>query len=338
MLTPNPLMHLVAGFWSFKTLAAAVDLGLFTALRGGRTITVAEVTEEFGLAERPTDMLLAACASLGLLEKDGDGYRNSELAETFLVAGQPDYFGGLVAYCDARTYPAWHRIGEALRSDRPLTWDPDKHRSLFETADPQILDLFWEAMHSTSMFTARALSDACDLSGHKRLLDVGGGSGAYAIVLCQRYPHLSATVYDLPHVCDTASRNAAQAGLGDRITAVPGDFLTASALPGEHDVILLSMILHDWAEPTNRELLAKCYAALPSGGTLIVSELILNTERTGPPAAALMGLNMVVETEGGRNYSESEYAAWLRDTGFTDVRRVNFEAPGANGAVVARKP
>ncbi len=337
MHTPNSLMQLVSGFWSFKTLAVAVELDLFTALAGGRSVTVTEVCEEFGIAERPADMLLASCASLGLLERYDGGYRNTALAEQFLVSGRPDYFGGLVRYCDKRTYPAWHRIGEALRTDRPLTWDPDEQSSLFDDEDPELVRLFWDAMHSTSMFTARVIADAYDFSVHKSLLDVGGGSGAYDIVLCEKYPHLQATLFDLAHVCDAARRNVERANLSGRVTVTPGDFLTDPVLPGGHDVILLSMILHDWDVATNRSLLAKCHAALPPGGVVIVSELILNSERTGPPAAALMGLNMVVETEGGRNYSEVEYAQWLRDAGFTDVHRVSFDAPGANGAMVARK-
>ncbi|MFE9655958.1 methyltransferase [Micromonospora sp. NPDC006431] len=338
MLTPTPLMRLVTGFWSFKTLAVAVDLELFTRLAGGRVVTVKEAAAEFGLAERPADMLLAACASLGLLEKAGDGYRNSALAEEFLVVGQRYYFGGQVRYCDERTYLPWHRIGDALRTDRPLTWDPDTERSLFETGDPQMLIHFWEAMYSTSIFTARALAEAYNFGAHARLLDVGGGSGAFPIELCRRYPQLRATVYDLAHVCPIADGKIRAAGLDDRISTAVGDFLTEPALPTGFDVILLSMILHDWDETTNRALLGKCYAALPSGGAIVVSELLLNSDRTGPPEAALMGMNMIVETVGGRNYSGSEYATWLADTGFTDVRVIAFDAPGANGAVVARKP
>jgi hypothetical protein len=149
-------MRLVTGFWSFKTFAAAIEPDLFTRLAGGRTVTVREARAELGLAERPTDLLLAACASLGLLEKVGDGYRNSELAEEFLVTGRPYYFGGQVRYCDERTYLPWHRLGEALRTNRPLTWDPQAQESLFGTADPAMLALFWEAMYSTSSFTARS--------------------------------------------------------------------------------------------------------------------------------------------------------------------------------------
>ncbi|AGZ40014.1 O-methyltransferase family protein [Actinoplanes friuliensis DSM 7358] len=330
-------MDLVTGFWSFKTFAAAVELDLFSRLADGRALTVAEAEQELGLPERPADLLLTACASLGLLERAGDGYRNSALAEEFLVRGRPYYFGGQVSYCDQRTYLPWHRVGEALRTDRPLTWDPATQESMFTTADPQLLATFWEAMYSTSIFTARALAGAVDLGAHRRLLDVGGGSGAYPIELCRLNPGLTATVLDLPHVCEIAAGKIELAGLGDRITATPGNFLTDAALPGGHDVLLFSMILHDWDEPTNRELLAKAYAALPAGGLVIISELLLDADRTGPAPAALMGMNMLVETVGGRNYSDAEYAGWLTGAGFTQIRTVRFDAPGANGVVLGIK-
>lgn len=331
-------MHLVAGVWGFKTLAVGVEFGLFTRLAGGRTVTVAEAAAEFGLDERPADLLLSASASLGLLEKAGDGYRNSALAEQFLVEGRPYYFGAQVRYSDLRTYLPWHRVGEALRGNRPLTWDPQQQDSLFDTTDPELVAQFWDAMFATSRFTARALADAYDFGAHRRLLDVGGGAGAFPIEFCLRLPELRATILDLPHVCVRAGERIAEAGLTDRIGTVAGDFLADPALPDGHDVILLSMILHDWDEPTNRALLARCHDALPPGGVIVISELLLNDERTGPPEAALMGMNMLVETEGGKNYSGAEYRRWLTDAGFVDVRTVPFEAPGANGAVLARRP
>ncbi|RKR92568.1 ubiquinone/menaquinone biosynthesis C-methylase UbiE [Micromonospora pisi] len=338
MITPTPLMGLVTGFWSFKTFAAAVELGLFTRIAGGQVLTVQTATTEFGLAERPADLLLAACASLGLLERTDEGYRNSALAEEFLVAGKPYYFGGQVRYCDERTYLPWHRIGEALRTDKPLTWDPQAKETVFGDDDPEMLALFWEAMYSTSIFTARALADAYDLSGQRRLLDVGGGAGAFSIELCRRNPGLRATVLDLPHVCAQADAKIAAAELTGTVETISGNFLADPTLPDGHDTVLLSMILHDWDEPTNELILGKCFAALSPGGTIIISELLLDDDRSGPPEAALMGMNMLVETEGGRNYSGAEYRRWLHRAGFTDIRTVAFTAPGANGAVLARKP
>jgi len=238
---------------------------------------------------------------------------------------------------DQRLYTGWGRLTEAIRTNRPTTWDPDRQSSLFDGEDPQLLAVFWEAMHSLSTFTARSLGQAIDLSGARRLLDVGGGSAAFDIELCRLYPDLTATVYELPRVADIAAAKVKEAGIAKRIETVTGDFFADSALPGGHDTILLSMIMHDWAEDRCRAILRKCWDALPSGGQIIIAELLVNDARTGPPAAALMSLNMLIETE-GRNYTPAEYGAWLGDLGFQDVRTVWFEAAGANGAVIGRKP
>lgn len=336
-LSPIPLMQLATGFWAFKTLATAHELDLFSRLSGTTGTTVAELTETLAIEERPAEMLLTGCAALGLLDKNDDRYLNSPLAEEFLVRGMPYYFGGFVQMLDQRLYPGWGRLTQAIRTNRPTTWDPERQSSLFDGEDPQLLAVFWEAMHSLSTFTARALGQAVDLSSARRLLDVGGGSAAYDIELCRRYPDLTATVYELPQVADIAAGKVKEADLSDRVETVTGDFFADSALPGGHDTILLSMIMHDWAEERCRAILQKCWAALPSGGQVIISELLVNDTRTGPPAAALMSLNMLVETE-GRNYTPAEYHSWLRDLGFHDVRTVWFEAAGANGAVIGRKP
>jgi precorrin-6B methylase 2 len=238
---------------------------------------------------------------------------------------------------DKRLYPGWDKLIEALRTNRPTTWNPDEQKSLFEGEDPAMLATFWEAMHSLSTFTARVLGETIDFAPFTRLLDVGGGSGACDIELCRRYPHLRASVYDLPFVTEIAAAKAAGAGLGDRIATVRGDFFTDPAFPAGHDVILLSMIMHDWNETQDREILRKCYQALPRGGAVIITELLINDEKTGPAPAALMSLNMLIETEGGRNYTPAEYRAWLGELGFRDVQVAWFEAPGANGAVIGYK-
>lgn len=336
--SPVPLMELASAFWAFKALAAAHELDLFTHLSGTAGMTFEDLANLLGIEKRPAELLLTACAALGLLQKQGDRYGNTPLAEEFLVRHKPYYFGGLVAMHDKLLYPGWDRLMDAIRANRPTIWDPDKQKSVFEGQDPAWIALFWEAMHSLSVFTARVLAQAVDFRPFGRLLDVGGGSGAFDIELCRRYPHLRATVYDLPHATQIAAAKVAAAGLDDRITAVAGDFLADTALPDGHDVILLSQIMHDWSEARDRELLRKCYQALPSGGAVIISELLVNDEKTGPAPAALMSLNMLVFYPESRNYTAAEYRSWLAALGFRDIRVVRFEAPGANGAVIGYKP
>ena len=335
-ITPIPLMQLATTFWAFKTLSTAIDMYLFTGLATS-PMNPPELAHWLNIEERPAEMILTGCASLGLLTKQNGRYRNTPLAETFLVHGGRYYFGGFVTMLNRRLYSGWDKLPEAMRTNRPTTWDPDKQKSLFEAADPEMMGTFWEAMHSLSVFTARELGDAVDFSRFRKLLDVGGGSGAFDIELCLRYPNLSATVYDLPFVTRIASEKIAESGLSGRIATRPGDFFTDSQYPAGQDVILLSMIMHDWSEEQDREILRKCHQALAPGGAVVISELLVNDEKTGPPPAALMSLNMLIETLGGRNYTPSEYRGWLKDIGFRDVQVIWFEAAGANGAVIGYK-
>ncbi|MEV6527163.1 methyltransferase [Longispora sp. NPDC051575] len=337
-LTPAPLLELTTGFWRFKTLAAAVELGLFATLSRRGTADTAEIAADLGLLPRPVRGLLSSCVALGLLDRRDGRYRNSELAERFLVPGRPHYFGGFVEYSDKHAYPAWHRLQEALRDDRPTTWDSGAQATPFVTTDPAILAGFWEAMFTISAFTADALADAYDFTAHTRLLDVGGGTGPFPVGLCRRYPHLRATVLDLPHITRMTRQRMVDLGMSDVVAAHDGDFLADPELPAGHDVILLSMILHDWGPDTGRELLAKCHAALPPGGAVIICELVLDDDESGPAPAALMGLNMLVETRAGFNYTYAEYRDWLLGAGFVDVRSVPLAAAGANAAIVARRP
>jgi predicted O-methyltransferase YrrM len=279
-------------------------------------------------------MLLTGCASLGLLESEYGRYRNTAISEAYLVPGKPHYFGGWIAMADKRLYAGWGKLAEALRTNRPTTWNPDAQSSLFDGEDPRMLTLFWEAMHSLSTMTARALGAAYDFGRYRRLLDIGGGSGAFDIELCRQYPALRAAVFDLPHVAAFAERNVAQAGLSGRIKGIGGSFF--GDFPKGYDLHLFSMIMHDWDEEKNKALLRRSHETLAPGGAVVISELLVNDDKTGPAPAALMSLNMLIETE-GRNYTAAEYSAWLVEAGFCDIEIVAFDAPGANGAVIGHK-
>ncbi|CAM3838872.1 cytochrome P450 [Nocardiopsis rhodophaea] len=331
------LMGITTGLWESQALVAATDLGLFGFLAecGGEGADADTVADNLGIERRPAEVLLTACASLGLLRLSGDGYANAPVADHYLVPGKPDYLGDYVGMLQTYVYPGWMRVTEAVRTNTPSRVIPQPGKEIFDAENRPTL--FWRGLHPLSALTGRALAAGVDLPGATRLLDVGGGSGAFAIELCRGNPRLRATVFDLPHVCAIAGQRIREAGLEDRIGTLQGDFFQDAELPGGHDTILLSMVLHDWDEPRNRELLAKCYRALPAGGTVVISELLVNADKTGPVDAALMSLNMIVGTP-GRNYTAREYERWLRDAGFDDIRTVEFQGPAANGAVLARKP
>jgi len=149
-ITPIPLMQLATAFWAFKTLATAVDMDLFTHLSSS-PMSAPELGRWFNIEERPAEMLLTGCAGLGLLEKQDGRYRNTPLADTFLARSARYYFGGFVRMLNQRLYTGWDKLPEAVRTNKPTTWDPDKQKSLFEGADPAMMATFWQAMHSLSI-------------------------------------------------------------------------------------------------------------------------------------------------------------------------------------------
>src|SRR3972149_5776181 len=221
-VTPVPLMQLISGFWASKTLAAAVELDLFTKL-SGRQADVQQLSQLLGIHPRPAEMLLSACTALGLLEKRNKRFSNSSLAEEYLVKGKPYYFG-VVTLLDRRLYLPWNRLLEALRTNRAQTWEG--HSGIFEqiSSNPDKQRLFTEGMHSFSVQSGKALAAAFDFSQHNQLLDVGGASAAYCIEAVRRYPNLRAVVFDLPPALEVAREKITESGFSDRIKMHPGDF------------------------------------------------------------------------------------------------------------------
>jgi cyclopropane fatty-acyl-phospholipid synthase-like methyltransferase len=158
------------------------------------------------------------------------------------------------------------------------------------------------------------------------MIDIGGGSGAYAINVAKEYPNMTATVADLGPVCKVAEQYIAQYGLGSRVKTALFDFWKQD-VPKGHDVAFLSHIIHDYDEEKDVTLLKKIHASLNPGGAVIVSEWMLNDEKTGPVPSAMMGLNMIIETNGGRNYSFAEVSEMLKKAGFKNVEKRPLAGP-----------
>src|SRR5919198_2342907 len=221
LLSTAPLQRLAVGFWASNTLAAAVELDMFTKL-SGRGVDAQGLSRLLEIPARPADMLLSACAALGLLEKRDGFYYSSPTAEEFLVRGRPYYFGNYVAMVHRRLYLPWSRLTEAVKTNKPQAWAGDTFEEL--AADPEAQRLFTEAMHSMSMFRAKAVFETFDLSPYSHLLDVGGASGAYCIEACRKYPRLRASIFDRPSALEIAREKIDGAALSERIKTVAGDF------------------------------------------------------------------------------------------------------------------
>jgi len=227
------------------------------------------------------------------------------------------------------TVHLWHRWGTLTEAVRRGT--------RVETPEPpgDQTEAFIAAMHQNASARAHVVAEAIDLTSRRRMLDIGGGSGAYSITFARANPGLEAIVFDRPQVIPIAERHIREAGLGARVTTVPGDF-GRDPFPRECDLALLSAIAHMNSPAENLALLGKTFDALAPGGQVVIQDFILSPDRTQPRAGALFAINMLVNTSGGNSYTEPEYRAWLEKVGFLDVRLIAL--PGATGLVVGTRP
>jgi ubiquinone/menaquinone biosynthesis C-methylase UbiE len=186
------------------------------------------------------------------------------------------------------------------------------------TGDPEEADAFIRAQHAGSMGPAVMLARNFELAGAGRLLDVGGGSGAFSIALCQRNPELRATVLDFPNVIDVAQRFVSEAELAHRIDYIRADAVNGAWPPGQ-DVILMSYLLSAVAASSFPLLLTKAWDALQPGGRLLIHDFMLDDEETGPALAALWFLQYLSGRIDGISFSAATLAEQLSAHGFEDI-------------------
>jgi len=258
--------------------------------------------------------------AMGLLEKNGDRYFNTRAAKTFLVKTSPDYLGFAIKH-HHHLVSAWSKLTQAVQTGKPVR---KKRRTRSE------LESFLMAMSSNASMLAPGITREIDLSQKRHLLDLGGGPGTYAIHFCQANPSLRATVFDLPATAPIAQRTIRRFGLSSRIDFQAGDYLH-DAVPGTYDVAWLSQILHSMGPESCQCVIEKAVSVLDPGGLILVHDFLLNDAHDGPLFPALFALNMLVNTEEGRSYSEGEVHDMLVKAGVRHVRRLPFRGPMDSG-------
>jgi predicted O-methyltransferase YrrM len=311
---PEDFLQSLRAWQESRIVLSAIELDLFSAVGDGATSP--EVTRRLGLDLRGTDILLHAVAALGLLEKQGETFRNGELADRHLRAGAPHDLRAALRH-NAALWHRWSHLSEIVRSGRPA---PRPERG----ADDD--ESFIAAMHMNALVRAPLVVAALDLSGARRALDLGGGSGGYAIALARAVPGLRVEIVDTPEVVPLTRRYIAAAGLEDRVSAREGD-LRAGEYGQGYDLALLSAVCHMLGRDENVDLIRRAVRALGPGGRLVIQDFVLEPGRTSPRPAAVFAVNMLVNTAAGTNYVEADYFAWMRAAGLADIRRVPLDAP-----------
>ncbi len=304
-LSFDELMHAVRGFQESRVLLTALELDLFAAVAEGADAPA--VAARLRTDPRATAMLLNALTAMGALEKRGDAYHCTE-GSARLAQARP----GLLH--TVHLWDTWSTLTEAVRQGTTVVPPGvEAHR-------PAWTEAFIAAMHARARVEAEGLVRVIGTLGLQRMLDVGGGSGAFSLAFAQAIPDLHAEILDLGPVVTLARRYIQDAGLADRVIAREGD-LRQDALGEGYDLILVSAICHMLDEAENQDLLCRCAAALKPGGQVVIRDFILDPDRAGPRQPALFALNMLVGTRRGNSYTEADYRGWLCEAGFDCVVR-----------------
>lgn len=321
------ISRIAYGFMMSKALFAALDIDLFTRLRGGAK-ELETLVAETGVAANRLETLLAALTSIGLLVRRDRAWANAPGSERYLVRGARADFSDYYRYqIDRIMYPALVHLNAGMAGDRA---------GLAPSFQSTGADDFARGQHAGSLGPASLLARSIDLTGRASLLDVGGGSGAFAITLCRTAPSLRVTLIDFPKMLEVARGFVDEAGLGGRIGFLPGAALEV-AWPAAQDVVLMSYLLSAVPARDIDVLLDRAWQTVAPGGLLLIHDFMLDDDRNGPPMAAAWFLVYLTWDTENASFTPGELAERLRARGFTEVRQQPL-VHGITRLVTAVKP
>jgi precorrin-6B methylase 2 len=320
--TVGDLLSTSSAYWRGCALQAGVRLGIFTSIHD-QLMSLAEVAEKTSTDQRGVEYLLNALSAMGLLDKENDLYRNTEETRRLLCKDSAAYMGHILLH-HHHILDGWAQLDEAVKAGTPVV-----KRSYGEEVERES---FLMGMFNLAMGVAPVIAKEIDLSGHHRLLDLGGGPGTYAIHFCLANPELHAVIFDRPTTESFAAKTVANFELTERIEFTGGDITTDHIPGGPYSIAWLSHLLHSNGPEQCQEIIDKTVAAMAPGGIIMIHEFILDNSKDSPEFPALFSLNMLINNPAGRSYSEEELAAMLQNSGVSNISRHPFR--GANDSSI----
>jgi len=312
---PLPILQVTTGFWASQALMTAVELRIFTVLFGGPK-TAADVATEVGADPVALEALLDANCALGFLHRQGDRYRNDDVSNQFLVEGSPGSYVDLVRCMRDPLYHLWENLSDTVRTGKASASAEGKTELATARA-------YHNGYYATMMRVAEILD--LEYSAYGRILDLGSHTGAGALCLARRYPHFQATIQDRALFQPLAEEFIRTLKLDDRVRFAPGD--PDHAQPdGNYDLVLLPHFLSQRGRDAIPGILANVVASLRKGGTVLVTEFVLEESRAEPKEAALFRLNVLAAhgSAAAGALTRAELVRFLQDAGLTDVDMVGL--------------
>ena len=316
------------GAQAFRAACAAHRLGVFDALRAG-PLAVTDLAARIETDERGTELLLEALEPLGYVSQRGGRWTNTAMTAKWLPV-----LGDGIRFFEASVRDEWAHLEESVRRGRP----PITGYQWLDQ-DPSRWTDFEAGMLALARMSAPEVVARVKLpSTARRLLDVGGGHGYYAIAFCRRHPRLSATVLDQPQAVPAAEHTIAADDMSGRVSVQVGDFWRDDLGSG-YDVVLLFNIVHAYAAERNVELLHRVGAALTAGGRVVILDQVPSdgASSLARAVAGLQGLNMF-NAEAGQAYAADEIGRWLTMVGFDGVRSLRLLRSPGFAVIMGTKP
>ncbi len=322
-MLPDELNDSIRGYQESRVMLTALELDLFSAVGDGNPAQAVAAT--VGADPRATGMLMNALASMGLLLKMNGVFSNGPAAARYFREGSPDNARPALLHT-AHLWTRWSKLTDCVK-----VGTAQDHEEI-EARGEEWTEAFIAAMHRNASERAPSVVRVVGVDGVRRMLDVGGGSGAYSIAFAKANSELMADILDLATVAPIARKHIERAGVAGRVVLRSGD-LRSGPLGLDYDLVFVSAICHMLSPDENRDLLARCHAALSAGGRIVIQDFILDEDKASPKFAALFALNMLVGTRAGDSYGEQQYTEWLQGAGFQQIRRVRL--PGPAGLMIA---
>lgn len=311
--TLERIMQVSSGGWAAAILAAGATHSVFTHVEKGAD-TPDALAKRAGISPRGAGTLLDGLTGLGFLTVSNGRYKNTPDASEFLVEEKKTYFGGFPKVM-LKEFAEWQSFPDIARSGQP---------EMQGTTDV-VENPFWEdlvpAIAALAVPVALAAAERLKLAqaGEVSFFDVGGGSGIYSALWLGIAKKARSVQFDWANVNRIAKKYVAGFGVGDRFRTVDGDFHTADFGNAEHNFAIYSHIAHQESPPENREIFRRIRRALKPGGTLVVSDFVVEDDRSGPPFALMFRSVMTLRTKAGSTWTRAEYEKWLREAGFSKV-------------------
>jgi SAM-dependent methyltransferase len=324
-VTPDLIFQVANGFMAAKHLFVANEVGLFEALADAPA-TLDDVAQRTGIPRRTLRILADAMVALGFLERHGDAYRNSPVAATFLSGRTPADLRPALRYWNRLNYHRWTKLEEVVRTEHAVF-------GAFAFT-PEEQSLYTAGVEAITAGTARALATVYDFSRHRRVLDLGGGTGSFLLAMLRQHSTLEGVLYDAPAVAALARQRLAESPLASRLRIVEGDFFT-DPLPEDADAVLIANVFHNFLPERNRTVLQHVWASAPDEARLLLVDFWTDPTHTQPLTAALMAGAFLLVTGQGDVYSAEEVQEWLQATGWRMIEHTPLAGP--TSLIVAEK-